>query len=194
MNSDYALAEAGESLRNLLIREIKIDREQVEFLTPHEPAFNGSQTKLALLLYQVEPNGHLNHDPVSTGPQADDKLYKAPLYVDLHFLLSVRTQPGEAREGLQLLGQAMRVLYDYPNLTGSLLAGSLAQIPGGLQIRQESLSMTELHRIWSASGIPPMFPALHYVVSPVPLYSLVAMPVQRVTQKISKYAVLGNWP
>lgn len=193
MRSDYAIAEASQAFIRLLERETGIPEEQIKLITPHDSQLD-EMPQLLLMLYSITENEGLRNKEHAE-PPAEDRVAREPMYLDLHYVLGA--YPGQNGAGQdsssKLLGQAMRVLYDHPQLPSSQLEGSLAHYRNGLKISLEPLSLAELDTL--KPWLPmPLMPLLHYVLSPVPLLSSVTQPIRRVTRIVSHYAKLEVWP
>jgi hypothetical protein len=120
---------------------------------------------LILFLYRVTPNATLRNRErrvldASTPPQT--VVYQNSLPLDLYFLITVGTRPGQSEEPLlRALGYAMRELQVDPDLTGPALNYET------VHVSLEPLTTDEISRVWT------LFPAVNYrtsvayVVSPV---------------------------
>jgi hypothetical protein len=106
-------------------------------------------TALTFLLYRVTMNEHLRN--VSRGP--DFRANRAPLALDLHYLLTVWA--GSALAEQSILAWAMRQLYHHPVLDISSLSAEAEWKAGDIvQLIPTDLSTDDMMRIWDALEAP----------------------------------------
>lgn len=112
---------------------------------------------LILFLYRVTPNATLRNRErrvldTRTPPQI--VVYQDSLPLDLYFLITVGTRPGQSEEPLlRALGYAMRELQVDPDLTGPALNHET------VHVSLEPLTTDEISRVWT------LFPAVNYRTS-----------------------------
>jgi len=120
---------------------------------------------LILFLYRVMPNASLrNRERLvldnSTPPQI--VVHHDSLPLDLYFLITVGTRPGQSEEPLlRALGYAMRELQTDPDLTGPLVNNET------VHVSLEPLSTDEVSRVWNLFPAANYRTSVAYVVSPV---------------------------
>ena len=134
------------------------------FVGPLDDA-NATGAKLILFLYRVVPNASLRnreHTVASSNPPPAALVFRNALPLDLHFLLTVGTNPAGSEEPmLSGLGAAMQSLQDDPELTGQ----KLAYEPVHLSL--EALATDEMSRIWALFPTANYRTSVAYVATPV---------------------------
>jgi hypothetical protein len=120
---------------------------------------------LILFLYRVMPNASLRNRErrvldTSTPPQI--VVYKDSLPLDLYFLITVGTRPGQSEEPqLRALGYVMRELQIDPDLTGPIVNHD------AVHVSLDPLSTDEVSRVWSLFPTANYRTSVAYVASPV---------------------------
>lgn len=120
---------------------------------------------LILFLYRVMPNASLRNRErrvldTSTPPQII--VYKDSLPLDLYFLITVGTRPGQSEEPLlRALGYVMRELQIDPDLTGPIVNHDT------VHVSLDPLSTDEVSRVWSLFPTANYRTSVAYVASPV---------------------------
>lgn len=120
---------------------------------------------LILFLYRVMPNASLRNRErrvldTSTPPQI--VVYKDSLPLDLYFLITVGTRPGQSEEPLlRALGYVMRELQIDPDLTGPIVNHDT------VHVSLDPLSTDEVSRVWSLFPTANYRTSVAYVASPV---------------------------
>ncbi|HET9377131.1 MAG TPA: DUF4255 domain-containing protein [Chthoniobacterales bacterium] len=152
---DYTvLAEAGESLVNVLWEEIQIDPQisslidnenRISLDSPFDLQDNDS-VKLSIYLYRITENASTkNQFPVQgNGVQ----LRKPPLTLDLHYLVTPLV--GTVTDQQIILGKVMQVFYDRAILQGTDLTGSLAASGQEVRLILNPVALEETTRVWQA--------------------------------------------
>jgi hypothetical protein len=112
---------------------------------------------LILFLYRMMPNATLRnreHRVVSQTPPHDVIVFNDSLPLDLYYLITVGTRPGQSEEPLlRALGFAIRELQSAPDLTGPAVSNET------VHVSLEPLSTDEVSRVWN------LFPAANYRTS-----------------------------
>lgn len=112
---------------------------------------------LILFLYRVMPNATLRnreHRVTNSSPPPQIIVYRDSLPLDLHFLITVGTRPGQSEEPmLRALGYAIRELQSDPDLTGPAVNHET------VHVSIEPLNTDEVSRVWN------LFPAANYRTS-----------------------------
>lgn len=99
---------------------------------------------LSLYLYRVLINEHVRGQPVRSGVHSS-----LPLFVDLHFLLTIWAESAAAEQ--TILAWAMRQLHQFPILDVSVLTKDGGWQPDEIiQLIPAELSNEDLMRIWDA--------------------------------------------
>lgn len=111
----------------------------------------GTKTGLSVWLYRVtRDESTLNRPPERISPT---RMKPAPLPVRLHYLIAPigATSTADAPETEQvILGKALQVLHDHPQLTGVDLRDDFQGTRTVVTSRFEALTIDELARIWDA--------------------------------------------
>ena len=112
---------------------------------------------LILFLYRLTPNPSLRnreHRVVDMLPPHDVIVHRQSLPLDLYYLVTVGTRPGQSEEPLlRALGFAIRELQNEPDLTGAVINNET------VHVSLEPLSTDEVSRVWN------LFPAANYRTS-----------------------------
>jgi hypothetical protein len=128
------LDDLDEVLRQLLVRELPIKKNEVEikFDQPkREWSAKLSRPTLNVFLYdirenqklrQAQPTWELQHNPTGTVTQR-----RKPVRVDLHYMITAWAT--EAEDEHRLLGRTLMALFRFPNLPDGLLPESLKHQP-----------------------------------------------------------------
>lgn len=175
MSASTAIGMVGASLRNLLAGEMRLSPAvDVTILAPDEPAGN---RRINLFLYKLAENPFLKNQDFTVKPGTPNRLVAAPLSLSLFYLLTPYA-PNDAQTGNttahEILGDAMRVLYENPVVPKTYLDPGLADAREHLQIASShDLDMEEQSRIWSTFAQPFRLSVL-YKVSTVQLDRLPA--------------------
>jgi hypothetical protein len=174
MSASTAIGMVSASLRNLLVGEMRINpAPDVTILAPDE---TGGARRVNLFLYKLAENPFLKNLDATVRAGNPNQLVPAPLSLNLFYLLTSYA-PNDALTGNatahQILGEAMRVLYENPVVPSIYLDPGLADARERLQIASNALDPEELSRIWSTFSQPFRLSVL-YQVSTVQLDRLPA--------------------
>jgi Pvc16 N-terminal domain len=179
----------SETLIRLLRANIdELNTENAIVASPVEIR-NLGNVRLTLYLYSIVENPDLkNEDWILVN---DRQSQKAPLSLDLYYLLTVypdETQPAEGLhdsniEAHRTLGRAMRVFYDNGILSGSMLQGTLRNLDQPLRLTLNPITVEDLTRIWSVFPETSYRPSVCYLVSPVRVDSEETTDTQRVVDR-----------
>jgi hypothetical protein len=194
--SDYkAIRGVSSSLRTLL--KDRMESPVPVLLAPPDVAQASNDGKrLNLYLYQVTQNRYLENQEIpGTGHPAD--YGTPPLSLDLYYLL---TSYGDSDTGAdadleaqEVLGDAMRVLHDFPVITPDLhqaddaarpliLDSTLVDDFERIKVTLQPLTIDHLSKLWSAIPAPGFRRAAGYQASVVQIESRkprrIASPVQ----------------
>lgn len=156
MASYQAIAAVGEAILGLL--ESARPPTPSEFDATHFMPYQASdfqnptsEERISLYLYHVAINSTRRSFPPRR--DADGKLYRPPLPVDLHYLLTPWSQDPKKQQ--RLLGWSMRVLEDTPILPTGLLNSfgpetAIFRPDEAVELVCEPLSLQEIVNIWDA--------------------------------------------
>jgi hypothetical protein len=148
------LAEAGESLVNMLWQEIQNDA-QINSLIDNENRLSldspfdlqdNDSVKLSIYLYRITENASTKNQVPVQGNGA--QLRKAPLTLDLHYLVTPLV--GTVTDQQIILGKVMQVFYDRTSLQKADLTGSLASSGQELRVILNPVPLEELTRVWQS--------------------------------------------
>lgn len=156
MSASTAVGRVSESLRNLLLGEMDLTPGvPVTILAPDEPG--GGNRRVNLFLYKVHENPFLRNQEWQVSPADSSRLVPPPLSLNLYYLLTPYAQNdpslGNANHH-EILGEAMRVFYEYPVVPEEYLAGGLSAAREEIKIMQNGLDMEELSQVWSTFSEP----------------------------------------
>lgn len=157
--SSYRVVEyITDQLRQLLAEGLRPHYPQefstekgVSLQSPAElSAAEDEGTSLALYLYRVSPNPHLNNRPdVATGA---GKRKAAGVSVDLHYLLVPMME--SATRDLEVLGRAMQILAASSVIESERFATGAGDDDSAVRVSLEQLDLEELTRLWNAFNEP----------------------------------------
>lgn len=120
---------------------------------------------LILFLYRLIPNTTLRnreHRVVNPAPPPAALVFHDSLPLDLYYLITVGTRPGQSEEPLlRALGFAIRELQNAPDLTGAAINNET------IHISIEPLSTDEVSRVWNLFPAANYRTSMAYLVSPV---------------------------
>jgi hypothetical protein len=166
MSASTAIGMVSASLRNLLVGEMRLaPAVDVTLLAPDETA---SARRVNLFLYKIVENPFLKNQDWTVRPGNPGQLVAAPLSLSLYYLLT----PYAANDPLtgnaaaqQILGEAMRVLYENSAVPATYLEPGLVDAREQLQIASNALDPEELSRIWNTFSQPFRLSVLYQVSS-----------------------------
>jgi hypothetical protein len=190
--ADYAvLADAGQSIINVLWEEIQLDPQvsalistegAISLESPADLATNDS-VRISIYLYRITEDPYTKNNTGSASGLGGASR-KAPLTLDLYYL--VTPMVGLPREQQIVLGKVMQVLYDRAIMEGPDLAGVLASPNQSLRIMLNPTSLEETTRVWQALEIPYRL-SLCYVVRVAMIDSTFETATQPVIAKTSAF-------
>lgn len=156
MSTSTAIGRVSESLRNLLLGEMQLTPSvPVTILAPDEPG--GGNRRINLFLYKVHENPMLRNLPWQVNPADSTQLVPPPLSLNLYYLMTsyANNDPnlGNAADH-EILGDGMRVFYEFPIVPDIYLAGDLLQAREQIKIVANGLDMEELSQVWSTFSEP----------------------------------------
>ncbi|MBD5799858.1 hypothetical protein BHU24_25130 [Bacillus pseudomycoides] len=194
--SGDVIVSAGETLVKLLENHMNMKgmSGKIALLSPSDTV--GQDTILTLCLYNVVENTFMKNQELSyAGPNI---LQSPPLVLDLYYLLTPHSHMQDPKqqtiEEQKILGSAMSIFYDHPNLSGSILQGTLAESDEQLKITLNPMSLGDLTGIWQAIPNQHFKPSVSYVVSPVRMESMRKTKPKRVVERTLKYAQFEGKP
>lgn len=164
MSTSTAIGKVSESLRNLLDGEMLLRPSvKVTILAPDE---SGGDRRINLFLYKVQENPAFKNMDWQLKPGSADTLVPPPLALNLFYLMTPYANndavTGNA-SAHEILGDAMRVFYEYPVVPSKYLAEELQDEREELRIIQNTLDMDELGKVWSTFTQPFRLSVLYQV-------------------------------
>lgn len=189
--SDTAIADVGDTLRNLLIKGLQnIDSNDIVLGSPGE-INDGDSARISLFLYQILENVHMKNQEMQRINSSKDKY--PPLTLDLFYMLTSHpsaqnnNRTDRTLDEHRILGRAMQIFNEKSILTGSDLSGNLDK-KKELHLTFNSLSLDDSTKIWNNFQGRPFRPSVSYLVSPVEIDSSRSeVSVKRVTSKEAEH-------
>jgi hypothetical protein len=192
-----AIAGVSRTLRSLLRDRMQQPPVDVTIAPPDASVSGMTGRRVNLYLFHVSENGCLKNQEIpGQGHPAD--YGRPPLSLDLHFLLTAYgandTNVDADLQAQQILGDAMRVLHEFPIVTDALhendnqagpliLDGSLVGEYERIKIVLRPSSVDEFSKIWAALPQSSFRRSVAYLVSVVQIESTrprrSALPVRR---------------
>ena len=178
MATFHAIAATGEAILGLLRAARPADFENAQFLLYQPNDFqnpNPTLEGITLYLYRVAVNTTRRNLPPRIDP--DGRRYRAPLPIDLHYLLIPWAKTAAKQQWL--LGWSMRVLEDTPILPATLLnhhssEANTFRLNEAVELVCEPISLQDIVNIWDAFK-PNLQLSVAYVARMVMLDSLVEL-------------------
>jgi hypothetical protein len=169
MSDATAIGLVGASLRTLLLNELGLTpMPKVTVLAPDE---TGDAPRLNLFLYRVMEHPFLRNQDWTPAPDDPQQLTAPPLSLTLTYLLTPYA-PNDPVTGNtaahQLLGAAMRVFYEHPEIPEPYLEPGLVGAKERLRIVGDTFDPEALGRLWT-TFTEPFRLSVAYQVSPVQL-------------------------
>lgn len=163
MGDSNSIFEAGQSLvemlKNGLTPEPIASREAIGLCSPHEP----EDYQLTVWIYNFETvnetgmNQGFSADPYNSGIERF-----APIQLRLHVLITAHSKaPAQSRlmDEYRVIGRAMQLVHDTPQIDAGFLTGSLASDGSPLKLQFVNLESEELAKVWNNTSkiIKPSF-------------------------------------
>lgn len=163
MSSFLAIAGVTSTLRNLL--RDRMEQPVDVTMAPPDVTITGSTgRRLNVYLYQLTENGYLKNQEIP-GQGHPASYGRPPLSLDLHYLLTAYgaadSAPDADLQAQQTLGDAMRVLHEFPIIPETLHAGDNPANPlildpslvgefERVKVTLQPTSLEDLSKIWTA--------------------------------------------
>ena len=160
----------------------------VEINSP-DKATEPKERGVSIFCYNIQEHPiSKNQKPIIT----KNEVYFPPMVVNLHYLITINSS--NESEIPEIRQKILRLLYDTPILSGSLLVDELRKNDTGngflehndnteLKIRLNPLSIEELNQLWTLFPGTKYRPSMSYIISPVVIPSTQKMPVSIVKSK-----------
>ena len=127
----------------------------VTILAPDEPG--GGNRRINLFLYKVQENNFFKNKEWEVSSADPARIRPPPLSLNLFYLLTPYAQ-NDAENGNtsvhEILGEAMRVLYQYPIIPGEHLVSGLSGAREQIKIMQMPMDMDEISKVWGTFSTP----------------------------------------
>jgi hypothetical protein len=154
VSAGTAIGMVSESLAELIEHEMALRPEvKATILSPDEPS---SERRVNLFLYRIAENPFLRNLDWQLRPGSPN-LVPPPLSLTLYYLVTAYA-PNDARTGnssaQEILGEAMRVLYENPVIPERHLVTGLKSAVEEIRVVHISLDMDEVSRIWGTFDQP----------------------------------------
>lgn len=155
MSVSTAIGMVSESLRTLLEEEMSVTpTSPITLLAPDE---SGPNRRINLFLYKVQENSYFKNKDWEVSPNNPNSIVPPPLSLNLYYLLTPYAQ-NDAETGNtsahEILGDAMRVLHQFPSIPSEHLSLGLADAREQLKIIQVPVDIDELSKVWSTFNTP----------------------------------------
>lgn len=156
MSTSTAIGRVSESLRSLLRGEMVLTPAvPVTILAPDETG--GGPRRVNLFLYKVLESPFLRNQEWQVSSADPNRLTPPPLSLTLYYLMTAYAN-NDANLGNatrhEILGDAMRVLYEHPIVPSEYLAGDLGGAREQVKVVQNGLDMEELGQVWHTFSQP----------------------------------------
>jgi hypothetical protein len=177
MSAATAIGRVSESLRNLLLEEMFpadgggiSDSVAVTILAPDESG--AEPRRINLFLYKVEESPFLRNQDWQVSHSDTGLLQPPPLSLTLQYLLTPYAPNDPVLGNVavhEILGEAMRVFYEYPVVPHAYLAHGLRDAREEIRIMRNGIDVEELSQVWGTFSAPFRLSVL-YEVSVVQLH------------------------
>ncbi len=137
-------------------------RKQISHQLPKD---NNDVASIAVFPYNISEYQALRNQPQDLAKP------RTLLYLKVNYLILPTMH--NAEEDLIVLGKIMQLFAEHPVLRGSELEESLIEKDEELRLALDSLSMEDLHRLWTLLWAP-LRPSVSYSVYPVKIQSSTA--------------------
>lgn len=169
---EQTIKDVSKTLLDLL--KVNLPDVAIDLLSPKHPGTN----RLTLFLYKVLENPDFKNAPSPPlATTADGKLIetRAPLTLDLYYLLTAHSGNASLIEAHKALSRAMRVFHDNGVIQGSLLRADDPSkgltADATLRLTLNPINMEDMTRIWSVFPDTPYEISVTYLVTPVAIES-----------------------
>jgi len=188
MSTSTAIGMVSESLRNLLVGEMKFTSAvDVTILAPDE---SDAKKRVNLFLYKVRENPALKNMDWQVKRGDPTRLVPPPLSLNLFYLLTPymkNVAPTGNATAHEVLGEAMRVFYENPIVPQAYLASGLQDAREQIKIMLNTLDLEELSQVWS-TFTEPFRLSVVYEVSVVQL-DMLSKSERAMAQRVHKISV-----
>ena len=156
MSDSSAIGMVGESLVNLLEGEMQITPTvDVTVLAPDENAT--ANRRINLFLYKVEENTFLRNKDWEVSRANTSQIAPPPLSLNLHYLMTAYAQNDQQTGNTsahEVLGEAMRVMNEFPVVPDAHLADGLVDAREQVKIILKQADLAEISKVWTTFSEP----------------------------------------
>jgi hypothetical protein len=155
MSASTAIGMVSESLRNLLVGEMRLTPAvDVTILAPDESA---KARRINLFLYKVQESPTLKNMDWQVSPGDPAQLVPPPLSLALFYLLTPYAQNDPQAGNTtahEILGEAMRVFYENPIVPQDYLVAGLKDAREQVCVMLNAPDIEELSQLWNTFSQP----------------------------------------
>jgi hypothetical protein len=181
MSTSTAIGDVTRSLADLLTKEQ--DPKGSFGVSLKSPADEEIDEKtINLYLFRIEENLFAKNRAWQA--VGDDVLHRTPLSLNLFYVVTPYAKQQE--DGHRILGQAMRIFYDYAILEPHLLGEPLQHTADPLKLELCAFNLEDLTRVWNAFNKQYRL-SVCYQVRIVFIDSAIDTKVARVTEKENQH-------
>lgn len=156
MGDSNTIYEAGQSLVEVLKRGMTpqpiASQELIGLCSPHEP----EDFQLTVWIYNIETaNENGINQGFSPDPENSEVERYAPMPMRFQALVTAHSKaPAQTRlsDEYRIIGRAIQLIYDTPQIEKEMLKGSLAAAGSPVKLQYMNLSSDELSKIWNNTG------------------------------------------
>lgn len=185
MSASTVIGDVTQTLQELLEDEQQptgLFNVSLDF--PAEQTTDSSPTVNLYLFRVAEDDYAKNREWISTGT---GRLEKPPLALNLFYILTPFVD--DRLDEHRVLGEVMRILYDYSIIEGPLLRGGLEHTNEQIKIDLCQFTIEELTRIWNAFNSAYRL-SVCYQARVILIDSTIERPISRVIEKENQYSLI----
>ena len=157
MSTSIAIGLVSESLKSLLEDEFTGMNASAEVTILPPDQASSDNRRVNLFLFKVEESPYLRNKEWEADPNNPGQLIPPPLSLHLHYLITPYGPNDDILGNIavhQILGEAMRIFYEFAIVPGQYLAAGLLNAREQIKISQTHLDLDELSKIWSTFDVP----------------------------------------
>lgn len=156
MSDSSAIGMVGESLVNLLEGEMQSTPSvDVTVLAPDENA-QGNR-RINLFLFKVDENTFLKNKEWEVSRTNSGQITAPPLSLNLHYLMTAYAQNDQQTGNTsvhEVLGEAMRVMNEFPIIPDAYLVSGLNGAREQVKIMLKATDIDEISKVWTTFSEP----------------------------------------
>lgn len=165
-------------LRENMVPDIIVNGDAISLCSPAEK----ENVSLGLYLYDIRESSDVRINGMQPAGISRQKF--PPIYLELYYMLtaySMSDSKFRAAEEQRILGRAMQLFRDHPNIALDSLSFNSGGEGDTARLQMITLDVEEKMKVWNNPNSGYRL-SLFYKVSPVPMESTRSVPVHRVTQ------------